>query len=223
MVLGTIQSRLESFVHGLALQDTYHLSLVNFRGHSGIHTMFVLSTATIYCGHGDCRSASLTHHLYCLRAVALEDVESMRAGIRLCASATGSDFGAGHGLVPSSRSRALCDIQTKMQQHMAGIDPDPHWDWNLTANSRTATCEVPILPVCCVQGSCSPAPMRRSSLMPTQSLRHTYHNQAPKLHTREHPAYFTCGLGHLTTPHRLSRSPNPVRTGVGPLNLPGPV
>lgn len=89
----------------------------------------------------------------------------MRAGIRLRASATGSDFGAGHGLVPSSRSRALCDIQTKMQQHMAGIDPDPHWDWNLTANSRTATCEVPILPVCCVQGSCSPAPMRRSSLI----------------------------------------------------------
>lgn len=68
--------------------------------------------------------------------------------------------GAGHGLVPppgrEPGSRALCDIQSKMQ-HMAGIDPDPHWDWNLTANSRTATCEVPILPMCCVQGSCSPA------------------------------------------------------------------
>lgn len=146
-----------------------------------------------------------------------EDVERVRAGIRLRASALGSGSGAGPVLVSSCSGRKHCVTSIAMQ-HMSGIDLDPHWDWKPTANSRTSTFEVPILPGCCVQGSCSrPMPIQ-SHANPDLATYLAY--PGPKLDTRELSAVFW-SLGHLTTRLRLPRSLNPVHTGVGPLNLPG--
>lgn len=191
-----------------SVQGTKHMGLVNILAATSFTIFDAASATQDTLGKGTAVRTSNTSSVVPVRH-GPQGVGSVRTGIRLRASALGSDFGDGpcpySPRVGLGHKHKHC-VTSRAMQHHARDRPGPA----VTADSRTASSAVQstlcLSKCCCVQGSSS-------------GLRQTYHIQ-PMLDARVATAV-TYSLGYLTTRLRLPHTFTPVHTGVGPLNLPG--